>query len=1067
MHKKLSLLLLILLAFNLQSQTYNFKNYTDEDGLPQSYVYCVSQSNKGFLYLSTGDGFCKFDGNNFKTFTTRDNLSENFINTHFTDSRNITWIGHFQNGVSYLTGNTFYKVKNSEKLETKVNALAEDNAKNIWVVAQQKGLYKIDTAFKFSQVQIPLQSNINAVYFDLDGEMLTATDEGLFLLKTNQKTVSTVCAVKGFEDKKIQCIVPCDTLRNSFWVAVPGEGVYKILKAGSCYYIYTKVVSELGSVSMNISTLYVDRTHNLWVSLLGEGLRKISFNSLEVNNVLFINKQNGLSNEYIQTIFQDFEDNMWFGTSGGGLIEMPINKFNYFTSQGNVKSVVVDNNKGTIYTGNDKGLFVLMLKEQSKSVLYNKDNGFVNDQVNALMKDSAGNIWIGTSENGVFIFNPITNKFENFSKNHNLKSLDINNIIETKHSHVVIATTDGVYYYNKKENVVTLFTTLDLLLHNNVQQLFIDSKSRMWISSHGAPPYYIKNEEPTVLKSIPDMKFFNINSVTEDNNSLIWIATEGDGVYSYDGSEFKKYKLDDGLLSNFGYFITADENNTIWVGHKNGLSKKEDGQTSFQKFTKADGLLFPENNVNACYKDDKNNLWFGTNTGLVHYDCKTNKINTHEPRTSILGINLNNHFYATSENISMPYQHYSARIDFIGISLVDPTKVTYKYRMLGLDTIWRYTSNRYVEFPRVSEGVYTFQLMACNNDGIWNINPAEIKFEIDLPIWKKPWFYIVSSLFLIVLVYFIINWRTKKLVQTSIRLEKMVDEKTHLLKEEKELVEQVKIQLEEKNKDVTDSINYAKRIQEAILPAREAVTNAFPQSFILYRPKDIVSGDFYWAFEQQNKIYFMCADCTGHGVPGAFMSLLGINFLNEIVIEKKITQPDLVLNELRREIIQSLNQQGGEETKDGMDGTFCCIDTNALEIQIAAANNPVWIIQPPTNAMQTTEDGVLKLSPGFKFTEINSDKMPIGKSPKDDTLFSLKNYKLKKGDCIFMFSDGFADQFGGPKGKKFKYKMLKETIFKNCHLPMHEQKQALQQCFTEWKAGFEQVDDVLIIGIKV
>ena len=1051
MHKKISLLLLILFACNLQSQTYNFKNYTDEDGLPQSYVYCVSQSNKGFLYLSTGDGFCKFDGNNFKTFTIKDNLAENFINTHFTDSRNITWIGHFQNGVSYLTGNTFYKVKNSEKLETKVNALAEDNTKNIWVVAQQKGLYKIDTAFKFTQVQTPLKANINTVYFDLDGEMLTATDEGLFLLKINQKNITTVCAVKGFEDKKIQCIIPCDSLRNSFWVAVPGEGVYKILKAGSCYYIYTQIVSELGSATMNISTLYVDRSRNLWVSLLGEGLRKVSFNYLDINSVLFINKLNGLSNEYIQTIFQDFEDNMWFGTSGGGLIEMPINKFNYFTSQGNVKSIVVDNNKGTIYTGNDKGLFVLNIKEQSKSILYTKDNGFVNDQVNALMKDSMGNIWIGTSENGVFIFNPTTNKFENFSKNHTLKSLAINNIIETKHNHVVIATTDGVYYYNKKENAITLFTTLDLLLHNNVQQLYIDSKNRLWISSHATPPYYIKNEEPTILKNISEMKFFNINSVTEDNKGLIWIATEGDGVYSYDGDNFKKYKLDDGLLSNFGYFIISDENNAIWVGHKNGLSKKEDGQALFQKFTKADGLLFPENNINACYKDDKNNLWFGTNTGLVHYDCKTNKINTHEPQTSILGINLNTHFYAASENISMPYQHYSARIDFIGISLVDPTKVTYKYRMLGLDTIWRYTSNRYVEFPRVSEGVYTFQLLACNNDGIWNTNPAEIKFEIDLPVWKKLWFYLVTSLFLIALVYFIINWRTKKLVQASIRLEKMVDEKTHLLKEEKELVEQVKIQLEEKNKDVTDSINYAKRIQEAILPAKEAIFKVFPQAFILYRPKDIVSGDFYWFTEAEDFYLIAAIDCTGHGVPGAFMSLIASTLINEIVNGKKIIVPSQILQELNNSIIKVLKQNDSENSsRDGMDMSICRIDKQKTKLVFAGAARPLYFMR----------NGVL--------TETKGQGYPIGGHYGLMNLtYSDTELDLQKDDIFYIFSDGYADQFRDGDKKKFTTKRLKALVTEITHDDMEMQRHKLNQNFEAWRGIGEQIDDILILGVKI
>jgi serine phosphatase RsbU (regulator of sigma subunit) len=274
-------------------------------------------------------------------------------------------------------------------------------------------------------------------------------------------------------------------------------------------------------------------------------------------------------------------------------------------------------------------------------------------------------------------------------------------------------------------------------------------------------------------------------------------------------------------------------------------------------------------------------------------------------------------------------------------------------------------------------------------------------------------------------------------------------------------------QLLEKNKAITDSIHYAKRIQNALLTSEVYIKESIPDFFILNMPKDIVSGDFYWAYTQGSKIYFMCADCTGHGVPGAFMSLLGINFLNEIVIEKKIMQPDLVLNELRKEIIHSLNQQGSEETKDGMDAAFCCIDTTALDIQLAAANNPVWIIQPPATPLQVDETGVLKLSAGFKFTEISSDKMPVGKSPKDDTAFTLKNYKLKKGDCVFMFSDGFADQFGGPKGKKLKYKLLKETIFRNCHLSMHEQKQALQECFAEWKSSYEQVDDVLVIGIKV
>ncbi len=274
-------------------------------------------------------------------------------------------------------------------------------------------------------------------------------------------------------------------------------------------------------------------------------------------------------------------------------------------------------------------------------------------------------------------------------------------------------------------------------------------------------------------------------------------------------------------------------------------------------------------------------------------------------------------------------------------------------------------------------------------------------------------------------------------------------------------------QLLEKNQAITDSILYASRIQSALLTSEHYIKRFIPEFFIINQPKDIVSGDFYWSYHQDGKMYFMCADCTGHGVPGAFMSLLGINFLNEIVIEKRITSPELVLNELRKEIILSLNQQGNTETQDGMDCTFCNIDTANNSVMIAAANNPVWIIRPPEGGLKQDASGKFMMSPGFKLTELKPDKMPVGKSPRDATSFTLKNYQLKKGDCIYMFSDGFADQFGGPRGKKMKYKLLKEVILKHCHLPMSEQKTVLQKHFSDWKRELEQIDDVLVMGIKV
>jgi len=1046
------------------SQTYNFKPYTEDDGLPQSYIYCISQSDKGFLYLSTGDGFSIFDGNKFRTSTTKDSLAENFINTHFTDSRGIIWIGHFQNGVSYKQGRNFYKLKGSDSLETKVNSFAEDKQKNIWFGAQQKGLFKIDSSFNFSAVETGLNANFNSICFDADGELLAATNEGLFLFKTSgQKKITAFCPVNGLENKNVKCIIPADSLKNTFWVSVAGEGVFKIIKVGTCYQVSTKISSALSSNAMNISTIFAEKSGNLWVSLFGEGLRKISFSDKNSNGSFYIsqiNKQNGLSSEYIQSIFQDFEGDMWFGSLGGGLIEMPMNKFNYYSSkhgidQDNIKAILIDNKTRALWIGSDKGLSLFDLQNSKENMQYNAGNGFVNDQVNTLMQDSIGNIWIGTSENGVFIFNPSTKKFENFTKQNKLQSNSINTIEKTFQGTIYIGTTEGAYVYDPKTNKVTLLTTIDGLLHNNVQHIFADRQKRIWFSSHGAVPYYLKNGEFTFLKNIPNMKFFYVNSVTQDNSGTIWIATEGDGVYSYNAGEFKNYRIDEGMLSNFCYFIIVDKDNSVWVGHKNGLSKKKFWEKNFIKFTKTDGLIFPENNLNASYRDTKGNVWFGTTSGIVNFDCESNKINTHEPRTSIIGITLTNpvgsNFFTSTENIFLPYDHYTVKIDFIGISLVDASKVSYKYRLLGLDTIWRNTSTRSMEFPKIGEGSYAFQLMACNNDGVWNKIPVEIKFEISVPYWKKTWFYIFSPLLFIGFVYFVINWRTRSLLRARELLKRLVEEKTMLLKKEKEVVEAVKSQLEEKNKDITDSINYAKRIQEAILPSQAAIYKSFPEAFIYYQPKDIVSGDFYWFTEAEGFYFVAAVDCTGHGVPGAFMSLIASTLLNDIVNEKKITVPSEILQKLNNQIIEALKQnEDDSSSRDGMDMAICRVDKKKSKLVFAGAARPMYHVRKQV------------------LTEMKGQGYPIGGHYGLMNLkYSDSEIELEQGDMFYISSDGYADQFHESDKKKFSTKRLRALLAEISVLDMETQRARLNDAMLTWKGPAEQIDDILIVGIRV
>jgi serine phosphatase RsbU (regulator of sigma subunit) len=257
--------------------------------------------------------------------------------------------------------------------------------------------------------------------------------------------------------------------------------------------------------------------------------------------------------------------------------------------------------------------------------------------------------------------------------------------------------------------------------------------------------------------------------------------------------------------------------------------------------------------------------------------------------------------------------------------------------------------------------------------------------------------------------------------------------------------------IEEKNKDITDSINYAKRIQRAILTSESYLKKHLPEHFVLNKPKDIVSGDFYWSYETPDKkMIVVVADCTGHGVPGAFMSLIGASKLNEIVIERKITNPDRILNQLREEVINAMNPEDADEiSMDGMDVSICCFEPEQMKMQYAGANNPVYLVR--------AEDLIV----------LKPDKFPVGKYSGDIMPFTNNSISVSKGDVVYLFSDGYADQFGGVDGKKFKYKHLQNLLKSLYSVSMEEQKKILDLTIEQWKGKMEQVDDILIIGIRL
>ncbi len=266
-----------------------------------------------------------------------------------------------------------------------------------------------------------------------------------------------------------------------------------------------------------------------------------------------------------------------------------------------------------------------------------------------------------------------------------------------------------------------------------------------------------------------------------------------------------------------------------------------------------------------------------------------------------------------------------------------------------------------------------------------------------------------------------------------------------IISKQKQVVESKNHIIEEKQKEIVDSINYAKRIQFALLANHEFVNQFIPNNFILFKPKDIVSGDFYWATEHNNKFYLAVCDCTGHGVPGAFMSLLNIGFLSEAIKEKNIEEPHEIFNYVRSRLINTISKDGQQ---DGMDGILLCLDKANNQYTYAAANNEPILVS----------NNVVK--------ELPKDKMPVGKGEKMES-FTLQTLNLEKGDTLYLYTDGYADQFGGPNGKKFKYKPLNELLLSFCDKEIAFQKEKLNTNFLDWKGNLEQVDDVCIIGLKI
>ncbi|MDZ4665630.1 MAG: tetratricopeptide repeat protein [Bacteroidota bacterium] len=334
-----------------------------------------------------------------------------------------------------------------------------------------------------------------------------------------------------------------------------------------------------------------------------------------------------------------------------------------------------------------------------------------------------------------------------------------------------------------------------------------------------------------------------------------------------------------------------------------------------------------------------------------------------------------------------------------------------------------------------------------------NEEKKTISFKLEAEKTKSMALYFIISLIMIFSVFIINRYRL------TIKQKKIIEQKEQETQKQNIIITEQKIIVEEKHKEITDSINYAERIQRSFLATKQLLDENLLREdasdyFVLFKPKDVVSGDFYWAGKLSNDNFaIVTADSTGHGVPGAIMSILNISSI-EKAVEMGLTNSSDILDHTRKTIIQRLKKDGSVEGgKDGMDCSLCVYDFSNKKLSVSVANNPVWVIR--------------SVNGNKELIEFKPDKMPVGKHDRQEVSFTQQQMELQKGDIVYTLTDGFPDQFGGLRGKKFLIKNLRELLMTNCYLPMAEQKALLESTFEDWLGDLEQIDDVTIIGIRI
>jgi ligand-binding sensor domain-containing protein/serine phosphatase RsbU (regulator of sigma subunit) len=1047
LRKHLHLILVSLILINSvssNSQSINFKHYGIDEGLIHPTIYTITQDKNGFIWLGTGAGVCRFDGLKFSVPTSPDSITNSYANTSFCDNAGNVWFGYDDGSVFCFKQRKLRKIFSENATPSVVTSFTQNSSGIIVATTQSSGFYYInENATKI--ISKGTEGKILYSIANLNGDKyLVGTSDGLWIysLNPNNSTAIAETKINEIPSTNIQCINKA-TAEGQFWIGTVDAGFY-LLKTGSGKFVVSNIGEKNNLGSANIQWILEDNQKNLWVCTFGTGIQKLLYNSSKSSYDIgpVFNQTNGLSDNYIKIAYQDNEGNIWIGTYSNGLCGIIDEAFVFYNfkkeSFGNdILSVVSEKDK--FWIGTRENLVEIEVKAAQKKIFTEK-NGLPSDDLTVLQIDG-NTLWIGTDKSGLYKMDLKTERISKFFSSTNFLENKIN-AIDYKNNELWVATNGGVFKFDLKTGKHDHYSTDTNLPHNKINDIFVDSKGIVWIATKSNGLFSLNSNKHFKIEGNSELEF---TSITEDKTGNIWASTYGDGIFEFHKDSLVYISEKNGLKSDYCYSMITDAEGNIWVGHRLGISKINPEKMNIMTYGTEIGIA-GDCNPNAVTIDSSGVLRFGTTDGIIQYNYQKDRQKLSAPQLNLISVKIGDKDIDFNDKIELPYGIYKVKFDFIGLNYRSPASVKYQYKLEGWESEWSELSNNtFANYPRLEDGNFKFLVRAYNAEGICS-EPLVIPIYIHPPLWKRWWFILLCAAIIVMLLYSYIKYREKKQIAFQKYLQKLLDERTREVVEQKE-------EIELKNRDITDSITYAQRIQSSILPSMKKLQDNFSGCFIFYQPRDIVSGDFYW-FDKitDNKFVIVCADSTGHGVPGALMSMIGTTLIKDICNRPDVVSPAKILEKLDEEILQTLNQSNeGEKSNDGMDLIACEIDTENHLVKISSAMRPAILYQ---NGEQIYAQG--------STNSIGGNEM-MG----EIKVFEDQVYQLSKGDLVYMFSDGYPDQFGGPMGKKFKLVRLR-NLLKDIHqLPMEEQFHHVKNTFNLWRDQVEQVDDVLFMGIRI